>query len=190
MNYRIITKSAREYAEQFDIPLLGAIPNDPAIDFDISYAETLDGLLIGEPGDAKYLCDELGIKPELREEGLTTCTIGFSEKLNKWFGWSHRAICGFTIGSKVSKGDVAYVPTDLEDARETAIRYWSDSAKKVTAIDHIDEQGNFCFMIKINEPATFLLTYYPPEKYGNGEWTAKTMEDAKQMAIDYARAIS
>jgi len=27
--------------------------------------------------------------------------LGFSEKLQKWFGWSHRAICGFGIGDKL-----------------------------------------------------------------------------------------
>jgi hypothetical protein len=29
-----------------------------------------------------------------------------------------------------------------------------------------------------------------PEKWGKGEWTAKTIEDAKQMAIDFARSVS
>ena len=29
-----------------------------------------------------------------------------------------------------------------------------------------------------------------PEKWGKGEWVAETIEDAKQMAIDFARNIS
>ena len=29
-----------------------------------------------------------------------------------------------------------------------------------------------------------------PEKWGKGEWTAKTIEDAKQMAVDFARSVS
>ena len=29
-----------------------------------------------------------------------------------------------------------------------------------------------------------------PEKWGKGEWVAKTLEDAKQMAIDFAQSVS
>lgn len=61
-------------------------------------------------------------------------SIGFSEKEQKWYGWSHRAIYGFGIGSKVKKGDCAYT----------------------------EERG---------------------------EWTAKTLEDAKQMAMDFAKGV-
>lgn len=60
-------------------------------------------------------------------------SIGFSEKEQKWYGWSHRAIYGFGIGSKVKKGDCGY-------------------------------KGN--------------------------AWTAKTLDDAKQMAKDFADAVS
>lgn len=62
-------------------------------------------------------------------------SIGFSEKEQKWYGWSHRAIYGFGIGSKVKKGDAGY----------------------------------------------------NPEK---GEWVAKTLDDAKKMAIDFAEGVS
>lgn len=34
--------------------------------------------------------------------------IGFSEKEQKWYGWSHRAIHGFSVGEKIKKGDVVY----------------------------------------------------------------------------------
>ena len=29
-----------------------------------------------------------------------------------------------------------------------------------------------------------------PDKWGKGEWVAKTMEDAKQMAIDFSDGVS
>lgn len=32
------------------------------------------------------------------------CSIGFNEKEQKWYGWSHRAIFGFGIGSIVEEG--------------------------------------------------------------------------------------
>lgn len=30
--------------------------------------------------------------------------IGFSEKEQKWYGWSHRAFSGFKVGDKCKKG--------------------------------------------------------------------------------------
>ena len=73
-----------------------------------------------------------GIKKQTMP-GHNVPSIGFSEKEQKWYGWSHRAIYGFGVGSKVKKGDCAY----------------------------------------------------------NGkEWTAKTLDDAKQMAIDFANNVA
>ena len=31
----------------------------------------------------------------------TTCAIGFQPEEQKWYGWSHRAICGFGVGDKI-----------------------------------------------------------------------------------------
>jgi hypothetical protein len=33
-------------------------------------------------------------------------SIGYSPRNAKWYGWSHRAVAGFGVGSKVKKGDV------------------------------------------------------------------------------------
>lgn len=32
--------------------------------------------------------------------------IGYAPRTRKWYGWSHRAVAGFTIGDTVKKGDV------------------------------------------------------------------------------------
>ena len=96
------------------------------------YVSKFDGSFItfvGLEDDVKFLAEH-----EITEE--LTHGVGFSPKENKWYGWSHRAICGFTIGSECKKGDVHYTPL------------------------------------------------------GRGELVAKTMEDAKQMAIDFCRGIS
>ena len=61
-------------------------------------------------------------------------SIGFSEEEQKWYGWSHRAIYGFGVGSKVEKGNIAY-----------GVR---------------------------------------------GAWEAKTLADAKQMAINFSKGVS
>lgn len=71
------------------------------IDTLIKSAYTSDGLYIGDPKMAHWLVAKRGIKPELRTETSQTCSIGFSEQQQKWFGWSHRGICGFGIGDKL-----------------------------------------------------------------------------------------
>ncbi len=47
---------------------------------------------------------ELLIEQDFKEKyGIkeTKSGLGFSETKNKWYGWSHRAICGFGIGDKL-----------------------------------------------------------------------------------------
>lgn len=34
------------------------------------------------------------------------------------------------------------------------------------------------------------MRIYEPETYGKGEWEAKTLEDAKQMAKDFAKGVN
>ncbi len=56
-----------------------------------------------------------GLEKFLDKHGIKTgggaehrATIGFSEKEQKWYGWSHRAIYGFSVGDKIKKGDIVY----------------------------------------------------------------------------------
>lgn len=93
------------------------------------------GDYIGSEEDAEALVTKRGIAPEVASLNGSVCSIGFCEKENKWYGWSHRAIYGFGIGSKVGRDNCAYSP------------------KK-------------------------------------GEWIAETLDDAKQMAIDFAEGVS
>ena len=58
------------------------------------------GDYIGEPRDAVRLCDEMGIDPELRDPNHSVCSIGFSAKYKRWYGWSHRSMAGFAVGDK------------------------------------------------------------------------------------------
>jgi len=162
---------------------------------------TSDGHYIGMEDVAKLLCVKRGIKPELPTPEHKVCCIGFNVDEQKWYGWSHRAIYGFGIGSEVKRGDCGYVPVDLEDARDDAVRFWDGDEHHydVTAIDSKDESGKFCFDVKWKYtegvPNTKLrgtiggVSHYPPDEYGRGEWQAKTLEDAKQMAIDFAEGV-
>ena len=53
------------------------------------------GDYIGDTRMAHRLCVKMGIRPERRGATSNCCTIGMSEHDGKWYGWSHRAICGF-----------------------------------------------------------------------------------------------
>jgi len=78
-------------------------------------AFTPEGYYIGNSKDAYRLIVKRGIKPEPMKPDRPeanggwgrTCSIGFCERDQKWFGWSHRAIYGFGIGAKVKEGDCA-----------------------------------------------------------------------------------
>lgn len=71
----------------------------------VSSAYTPDGKYIGNSKDAHFLVVKKGIKPELSDPTHNVCSIGFCEKEQKWYGWSHRAIYGFGVGDTVKKGD-------------------------------------------------------------------------------------
>lgn len=61
-------------------------------------ALTPTGDYIGTPKRAKFLCDKKGIAPEVRPDSHSrVCSIGFSRKDGKWYGWSHRAMFGLGI---------------------------------------------------------------------------------------------
>ncbi len=66
---------------------------------------SLDGKYIGNVKDAYYLCRIKGIRPMIHKVENKVCSIGFCKKENKWYGWSHRAIFGFTVGDEVKEGD-------------------------------------------------------------------------------------
>jgi hypothetical protein len=80
--------------------------NDP-MEWVMAY--TPRGEFIGDVKTAYRLCVVRGIHPELRTPTDSVCSVGFSTKDGKWYGWSHRAIYGFMIGSKCKKGDCHYV---------------------------------------------------------------------------------
>ncbi len=71
----------------------------------IQSAYTMGGDYIGSPKDAKILCGKYGIYPEKSKPSDNVCSIGFSRKNQKWYGWSHRAIYGFTVGDITKEGD-------------------------------------------------------------------------------------
>lgn len=131
------------------------------------------------------------------EDSKVAC-VGFSKEDNTWYGWSHRGACWFTIGSEVKKGDVAYNPASKEDFEENELAFWcgEDSGIVNARIETNTDGRTFIIgMWKEDIPnekmrgKTYLHEIHYPETYGRGEWKAESLEDAHQMAIDYAKNI-
>jgi len=76
----------------------------------ITAAYTPDGEWIGDKRDAYRLVKKRGIQPQKSKPDHCVCSIGYSVKDGKWYGWSHRALYGFQIGSTCRKGDCHYLP--------------------------------------------------------------------------------
>ena len=157
-------------------------------DFDGSYITR-----VGMEGDIAFLAER-----EITEQ--LTHGVGFSPKDGKWYGWSHRAIYGFEVGSTCRKGDCHYVGSSLDEQREAAIEFWKGEwciDVRCTGIsntgddkyfdiewDYTDEVPNK----KLRGTVGTQRHYIKP--LGRGEWDAVTMEDAKQMAIDFNKGVS
>ena len=73
--------------------------DEPATLMRVAY--NMNGDYIGTPFFARNIVVKRGIQPELSEPGNSVCSIGFCEREQKWYGWSHRAICGFGIGDVI-----------------------------------------------------------------------------------------
>jgi hypothetical protein len=172
------------------------------------YVSKIDGSYIGLVGFSeednerhfKFMIDH-GISQLQNGTGHTVANMGFSEKEQKWYGWSHRAIFGFKIGSEVKRGDCAYMPVDEEDFVATMVRFWADK-------HHLDIEYRIGANV-LGERGVFIDWVYSetvpyenlrgtnggsfqifPENFGKGEWKAESLEDAKQMAADFAESVS
>lgn len=64
--------------------------------------------------------DSHSIAPEIGSDDATACTIGWSVKEQKYYGWSHRANRGFAIGDQSFYGDTIH---SEEAARTSAVGF-------------------------------------------------------------------
>lgn len=134
----------------------------------------------------------------IRDNGNPVANIGYSEKENKWYGWSHRAIFGFTIGSSCKMGDCAFVASNKEEFKEQQLNFWGIDEYHINA--RIENESNDSFDVLAeytdNVPNELLrgTTYTQhceyPKKWGRGAWVCKNIDDAKTMAIDFANSVS
>lgn len=149
----------------------------------------------------------------VQSNGGRTACIGFSETEQKWYGWSHRAIYGFGVGSEVKKGNCSYVGATPEDLIEARAAFFADISEESADLhrrecqilddrsgirilhaplvipmansieDALDDDAEL-------EQVDIHADSFSIEKCGRGEWKAETLEDAKQMAIDFANGVS
>lgn len=169
---------------------------------------------VGDEQMGEFL-ENMNVSPEMIE-GDNICCIGFNEAEQKWYGWSHRAICGFGVGATVKLGDCAYKPSNRAEFIIWLENWYSDNEnlKVEPVVDGVKisydvpdynpepvdqslvEELKEAFpkgRIEVMKPFTahrreFVEKY--PDTWGKGEWAAQTLDDAKQMAIDFAEGVA
>jgi len=104
-------------------------------------AFTPDGAYIGSPKVARFLIKKNGVKPELANEGDNVCTIGFRSEDQKWYGWSHRAMCGFGLGDKLYEEDWPEGTEQTPFIRHGAVTIESLSQAREAAVNFADSVG-------------------------------------------------
>lgn len=150
-----------------------------------------------------------------------TCCIAFNPIEQKWYGWSHRAIYGFGVGSECKKGHCGYKPSTPQELFDSITKtdedgwQWqkpenvelTDNGVKVKVemsklIGSNGSEGKTSSFIsescdEILTPdcsENFVSIPCEPEyfdlKCGRGEWIAKTLDEAKLMASDFADGVS
>jgi hypothetical protein len=200
-----ISKKLQEFINSVAVIGNSDIPND---DGKVYYSKVDRSFLtrVGMEERLNFLLKR-GITEQIQDGyGIpTTACIGFNPIEQKWYGWSHRAIFGFGIGSECKKRHCGFEPSNKEEFKEECLRFWGDTDMDETYKEYpIAEEGTrdgklgiwvkYFYNDKVpnhimRNQADAVFSEYP-EKWGKGEWVAKTIEDAKQMAIDFARGVS
>lgn len=97
--------SVRNYKAGYFVRTERRLVGDDEQPITMKVAYTLGGDYIGNSKWAHRLIVKRGIVPEKAKSSHSVCSIGFCEREQKWYGWSHRAIYGFVIGDIVKEGD-------------------------------------------------------------------------------------
>lgn len=170
-------------------------PGKPPV-FMRKLAYTKTGDWIGSSKEAYRKVHNLGITEfEKTDPGHCVCSIGFAPEKELWFGWSHRMMASFGVGSTCKKGDCAYRPATFPELMAECENKSEGNDCRASAFLEAEA-------VNPEEPEGELITVGPvrgvmrclPEncvyEIGKGEWTAHTIQDAKQMAIDFAGSVS
>lgn len=192
--------------------------SEPSVDLEVAYVQY--GRYFAYVGDIYKLLLERGITDQIQpaRNDSTVCTIGFNPTEQSWYGWSHRAMLSFKVGDTVKPGDVAYAPKDKADMETEALAFWEIDKQrsgvngtinelhvsKLVSIEHdvvgIDDAVGMRItweFIATNQDTGEVLRSHEtshfhayPKTWGRGEWTAQTLEDAREMAVAAVMSIS
>lgn len=197
----------------FEVEVLSGDADDLASDLEgkihampdritIKVGRNSTGDLIGDEDFARLMVSDRGIKPEMAKPDHGTCSIGFCEADGKWYGWSHRAWYGFDIGSTCRRGDCGYNAPNATAFGQSVQDFfcgdeWHLNATNKPSVDADGARGVLVTATYSDEVPNEKLrgteyTHFSayPEIFGRGEWVAETIEDAKQMAADFAEGVS
>lgn len=183
-------------------------PEMPLLNMTRCYS-SYTGEYLGGVSEAMLICHKYGISKlqsiEYAKDGTKGpfCSIGFQKDKQLWYGYSGRAIYGFGIGSQCIKGDCSYVPATVDELYDSVCLPDEDGfawqkpenveklengiriRHRMVDLGEPDENGRY-----LPERSTEVEPEYQIIEVGRGEWTATTLEEAKQMAIDFANGVS
>lgn len=128
--------------------------------------------------DLQLHCDERLFRPDI-------ALIGYSEKENAWFGITSASatfVSKFTVGDVIVKGMPGYIPSNESEYVESVLETLTPAPVGKITVNVCSECGVRGVRIQAENHDRF---FPMPVVFGKGEWTAETIEDAKQMAIDY-----
>lgn len=193
-----VSKKLQNFIDSITNVGVSTLPDDNGM----VYYSKIDGSYLSRVGmeDELSFLLKRGITEQIQgsEGEHNTCCIGFNPIKQKWYGWSHRAICGFGIGSKCKQGHVGFEESNKEEFIKTQLSFWGDddyADGEPKAIDKSD--GVLITYVYNNNVAneklrgtTFEHFCEYPDKWGRGEWTAMTLDEAKEMAMNFAECIS
>ena len=160
------------------------------------------GHYIGSEKTTRHLVEERGISPEVAKPSDRVCSVGFCMAEQKWYGWSHRAIFGFGLGSTIKRGDCGYQAATAEAFGQQMLEFFLDDDKwhrdrtHRPSVDADGVRGVLLEAVYTDAVPNERLrgTKYEnfrryPETFGRGEWVVETMDDARQAACDFADAV-
>lgn len=177
---------------------------DPGTEWKAAYS-LIDGSYIGNCKTAEYF-EKAGIVPQAiggKDKVMNkVSSIGFCEKEQKWYGFSHRAVYGFGIGSRIKKGDCGYTPDNIDELFDSVTKKDSSGYRWMEPED-VERVGDGIRLRHgmtrhtTEDPVTGALGGWVEDEpeyqfiaIGRGDWKAKSLKEAKQMAIDFARSVS
>jgi hypothetical protein len=92
-------------------------------------ADSLDESKSGKKSPLDKFKEKHGIVSQKAKPSHCVHSIGFSEKEQKWYGWSHRAIAGFGKGDKIFEPNFGDDKTPFVKHGKMPIRNMADAEK-------------------------------------------------------------